>query len=154
MPRARKTMSGAPAQPLAQVPDQVFGQGVDLMQMQRAMPSPQVAGQTPPGMPPGAAVGHAPPPAVAAAQPGAAPSGDPHAALLAQAAGLRDHTGLLTAPTLRPNEPITAGLNRGPGPGPEALAASTGSPAGDMMRRLSASTGDPLFAALADRARA
>lgn len=28
----------------------------------------------------------------------------------------------IDAPTERPNEPVTAGLNAGPGPGPEALA--------------------------------
>lgn len=32
-----------------------------------------------------------------------------------------DDSPMLTAPTQRPDEPITAGLSVGPGPGPEAL---------------------------------
>ena len=34
----------------------------------------------------------------------------------------------LNAPTVRPNEPITAGAPVGPGPGPEALGLSMGEP--------------------------
>lgn len=34
----------------------------------------------------------------------------------------------LNAPTVRPNEPITAGAPVGPGPGPEALGLSEGEP--------------------------
>lgn len=38
----------------------------------------------------------------------------------------------LTEPSQRPQEPLTAGLPSGPGPGPEALGMSKASP--DMMR--------------------
>jgi hypothetical protein len=39
----------------------------------------------------------------------------------------------LAGPTRRPNEPVTAGLPSGPGPGPEALGAV---PQGEGIRRL------------------
>lgn len=180
MPRkARKTMSGANAQPLRPVPDQVYGKGQELLQMQRAMPMPQGAPSPAPASGPPAARTAAggpagpsqqsrptPPPAAPAAAPrgavsGATPAAAPQRraspqdfqALLAQAASIKDQTGLLTAPTLRDNEPVTAGLQRGPGPGVEALAAPAGSPAGEMLRRLSAATGDSKWAELAAKAR-
>lgn len=148
MPRKRRqTMSGAPAQPIGAIPGQIYGAGVDQMALQRAMPAPNLAGG-------GAApVAPAPPPASpAAAQavpgPGAAPNYDD---LLRNAASLREQTGLLPMPTNRPNEPITAGLTRGPGPGPEALGMRRSTPVGDAWRRISAATGDPYFAQLVDR---
>lgn len=136
MPRGpRKTITGAKAQPLVSTPEQAYGAGVDQMAMQRAMPLPQQ-----------------PQVAAAPAQTAAvAPRRDP-AALLAAAAAMKGNTGLLTAPSSRPNEPVTAGLSRGPGPGPQALGVDVGSPTGNLMRRLSAITGDPYAAQLADRA--
>lgn len=56
------------------------------------------------------------------------------------------------APTARPDEPVTHGLPMGPGGGPEVLGNLGGSQAGQWMRRLSMLTGNPYFAALADRA--
>lgn len=76
-----------------------------------------------------------------------------HEAALAAASQYADQTGILKGDTTRPNEPITAGLSRGPGPGPEALGLTNGSPTGDLFRRLSAATGDPFFADLAAKAR-
>ena len=141
MPRTARptTQRGAPAQPISATPGQVYGAGVEQMAMQRVMPAPNM--QSPAaGIPQGA------PPAPSAAGPV-----DP-ARVMALAAGLKEQTGLLTAPTQRPNEPITAGLSRGPGPGPEILAAPSGSPSGDILRRLSQSTGDPQWAELARKA--
>jgi hypothetical protein len=69
------------------------------------------------------------------------------------AQGLQGAAGLLTRPTGRPNEPITAGLSSGPGPGPEAMQVRMGSPVGEAWRKLSATTGDPFFAELARKAR-
>jgi hypothetical protein len=99
--------------------------------------------------------------------PGAAASPDPNvappnanpgpydmAAALQAAQQMRAETGMLTAPTNRPNEPITAGLQRGPGGGPELLGMQQGSPTGDMFRRMSQELGDPYFAELANRIRA
>jgi hypothetical protein len=142
MARKRKTMTGQAAQPIGAVAGQEYGAGIEQMAMQRAMPAPQVSG-------------------VAAGAPGApapAPGGTPPrinmAELMQRAQALQPETGLLTAPTNRPTEPVTAGLSRGPGPGPEALAVRRGSPAGEMLRKLSMETGDPMFARLADQAKA
>jgi hypothetical protein len=143
MPRARQrsTLSGAPAQPIAATAGQVYGAGVDQMAMQRNMPAPQTQGQRP--------AGTAPPDSPADV---AVPVD--RAAALAAAQSLRGQTGLLTSPTTRPNEPITAGLSRGPGPGPEAMVGRQGSPAGEMLRHLTQLTGNPYFAELADKAKA
>lgn len=148
MPRTAKrnrTMSGAPAQPIGAVPGQIYGAGVEQMELQRAMPAPNLA-QGPTATP--VAPSPAPAPVEAAAPP---PSFDQ---VLMQAQGLREQTGILGQPTARPQEPVTAGLSRGPGGGPEMLQMQRGTPAGDAMRRLSAATGDPFFAELAARGRA
>jgi len=148
MPRTAKrnqTMSGAPAQPISATPGQMYGAGVDQMELQRAMPAPNLA-QGPVAQP--VAPAPAPAPAQAAAPP---PSFDQ---VLAQAQGMRDQTGLLSLPTMRPDEPVTAGLSRGPGGGPEMLQMQRGTPAGDALRRLSNATGDPYFANLAARGNA
>lgn len=44
----------------------------------------------------------------------------------------------LSAPTQRPNEPVTAGLMSGPGPGPEAIPGSAPDPQGDLETYLRA----------------
>lgn len=148
MPRTAKrpkTMSGAPAQPIGAVAGQMYGAGEEQMQLQRAMPAPNLA-QTPVATP-------APGPAPAEAQQ-AAPAAPSLEQVLAQAQALRSQTGLLAQPTTRPEQPITAGLASGPGGGPELLGMQQGTPAGDALRRLSASTGDPFWAELASKGRA
>ena len=94
MPRDRQV----PQAPNAQA----YGQKGDQLAAQAAMPLPQTnAAPMPRGMPTERAIS---PDAVAAAQafdPGITPLG---------------------SPTSRPNEPITAGLSVGPGPGPEIFA--------------------------------
>jgi hypothetical protein len=60
--------------------------------------------------------------------------------------------GGLNAETARPNEPVTHGLSTGPGAGPEILGGPQ-SPAGDLMRRMSLETGNPMWAELAARTR-
>jgi len=142
MPRTRKTMSGQPAQKVGATAGQVYGAGVEQMALQKAMPAPQVAPV------------QAPRPA-APTQPGAPEQGPvDFGAVLAKAKEMQSQTGLLAAPTARPNEPITAGLVRGPGAGPEALMGRVGSPAGDLLRMLTLQTGDSYYAEMADRARA
>lgn len=49
------------------------------------------------------------------------------------------------APSERPGEPITAGVDRGPGPGSEALTARPGRPAGSPLIQAiaEAAAGDP-----------
>lgn len=139
MPRARKTLTGAPARPNVPVAGQTYGAGVDQQQLEESLPTPGRQNMSPA--------------AVAPAQQQVAPAAPyDHQAALAAAASLSDQTGLLKADTARPQEPITAGLSGGPGPGPEALGLTQGSPTGDLFRRLSAATGDPFFANLAAKA--
>lgn len=141
-------MSGAPAQPNTPVPGQQYGMGVQQMDMQRALPTPQNLQQTVPVTP---ATAQQQPTGVSNQAVGAQPV-DPHAAALAEASAMRQHTGILTRPTSNPNEPITAGLGVGPGPGPEVLGLRTRSATADTLERLSQVTGDPLFRDLARKA--
>lgn len=87
---------------------QPYGVAKQQAQVQAAMPT-----ATPPVQP-----GAAPPPGTQApgvGQPG--PPGMPPGSLSTPPGALGD----LHRPTDRPNEPVTAGLSGGPGPGPEAL---------------------------------
>jgi hypothetical protein len=66
--------------------------------------------------------------------------------------------GPLSGPTARPNEPVTAGLPIGAGPGPEAMPPSplTMAPEGgklsDTLTQIAQRTGSSAMAALAQRA--
>lgn len=84
-------------QPVKVAPGQQYGKGVAQREAQQAVP---MAGR--PAMPP------------------AAPAAPPRPPMPGMAPG--DVTPL-DAPTTRPNEPVTAGLSVGAGPGPEALGA-------------------------------
>lgn len=69
------------------------------------------------------------------------------AALLGQAP-----IGLLSG-TQRPDQPVTAGLDSGPGGGSELLGGMRAtSPMARTLRLLSERTGDPIFRNMADRA--
>lgn len=94
MPRKRKTTTGAPAQAVAVAPGGAYGTRQQSVASQQAVP---IAGASAAGTPvtPSAAD-------VALAHP--APTGIP-----------------LTAPSMRPGEPFTAGLDIGAGPGSESL---------------------------------
>lgn len=50
---------------------------------------------------------------------------------LPQTSGVMPQPAPLDAPTARPQEPLTAGIPSGPGPGPEALGLPIGDQAGD-----------------------
>lgn len=134
MPRQRKTMSGDPAQSQATgAPGVRYGEGKDLAEMRQAAPIPNArAAATPSAPAPG------PVPAEAAsAVPPQLPMPKP---------------GLLLAPSARPNEPVTTGLRRGPGAGPEVLSqAPLTSPTGQLLRDLARITGRQHFAELARR---
>lgn len=82
-----------------------YGEAGQLQAAQRAIPLPN-----------NQAVPAANPPQVPSAGPPALPGQTP-----------------FDAPTQRPNEPVTAGIPSGPGPGPEAL--STLAPANDNVRQ-------------------
>lgn len=140
MPRKRKTASGAPAATPVPPVDAPYGEGERAIESQRRTPIPDYSG------PAGATV-----PAGAGATPPApqSPADQLQAALMA-AKGMAPPTNLLTTPTQRPNEPVTAGLNLGAGPGPEVL--STGDRAVRTLRMLAEVTADPSFAQLAELA--
>ena len=91
-----------------------------------------------------AAVPMGPPPAAAA------PSGG-GAGLPPQAAPAGPSPGDLPFlhPTQRPNEPVTAGIPQGPGPGPEVLTMNQGNPNDPLMMAVAAldSLGDTADAA-------
>jgi len=84
-------------QPVRTPPSQTYGDATASQAAQRALPLPG----------PGASV----------PSPSAAGPGNTQAPPMA----LPGQLGPLNAPTQRPSEPITAGLNSGPGPGPEAV---------------------------------
>lgn len=141
MPRGqrRQTQAGAPAQGVRSTPGRRYGEGVTAARLHAV--APPVDAQA-------AAAAQrarvAPTQAPAAAPPGLPPD---LAALLANAP-----VGML-AGTVRPDEPVTAGLSQGPGPGPEVLmSGGAQTPLSRMLRELSRRSGDPEFAALADRA--
>lgn len=136
MPRKRQTMSGDDAQNIGSVPGQRYGEGVEQQAMQQAMPAPELAGA----------------PAAVPAAPGGdmqRPGADP--AMIQQF--LAQHKPSLLGQTGRPDEPVSAGLRGGPGPGPEALGMQVGmTPLARTLQRLSVDTGNPMFSRLAERA--
>lgn len=143
MPRKGKgskrqpTLSGAPAQAPVGPVDSTYGEGERAIESQRRTPLPNYSG-------PPAASGPA----------GAGPSTPPQQggleAAMAAAAGMAPPTNALTSPTMRPGEPVTAGLRLGAGPGPEVL--SSGDRAVRTLRMLADVTADAGFAHLAELA--
>lgn len=143
MPRARKTLSGAKAMGVVDVPGQMYGKGVEQQALQKAMPAPQA--QQPKAVPPQ--------PARQRQVPAAAPAPNAEASMANAMAALRGKIGFLANDTEVPDEPVTAGMRRGPGPGPEVLTGNVGSsPLGEFLRTISRASGDAYFASLADRA--
>lgn len=113
MPRAKKPATLAPAA----YPGQVYGQGVDAIQAQKAIPLPnEVANQAP--------------------QP-AAPSSTPMPEPLPPNYQPQQRTPL-DAPTGRPGEHVMSGAPMGPGPGSEAQIPAPGSANGDVLAQLQA----------------
>lgn len=94
---ARRTDGGA-AQVMSTVPDQPYGSVKQQLAEQRVAP---MAGKTP--MPPAAQAG---------GQQGQAPAGPPPY-----------RGGAFNAPSARPGEPVTTGVDIGPGAGTEALSS-------------------------------
>jgi hypothetical protein len=143
MPRRRKTMTGADAQSIGSVPGQRYGEGVAQQEMQRAMPAPDGMGSDAP-MPdvepavPSMDVGA---PQVSAADPGALQE------------FLGGHNPRLLSGSSRPDEPVTAGLMQGPGPGPAMTGiASMPTPVRRTLMNLAEQTGNPRWREIAQRA--
>ena len=116
----------APTQPVRVPTGQQYGQAQALTQAQQAAPLPQPAevpgAQLVPGTTtPVAAQGYTPP-----------------------------NLGLASTPTGRPNEPLTAGLDIGPGAGPNTGTQRFG--AGALLAALAQATGDIRLSEMADLA--
>jgi hypothetical protein len=148
MPRRRKTMTGQTAMPIKPVTGAGYGQGVAQSGLQRQMPAPQAAQTPTPPTPPQPRVA-LPPAAQLQAARAAPPQARPDLMQLAQQ--LRGQAGVLGAPSVRPQEPVTAGLPYGPGAGPQSLAQPYGNPIGDVLRRVARATGDPYLEELLSR---
>ncbi len=78
--------------------------------------------------------------------------GDPIANLMADTGTFDGTPTSLLAPTQRPDEPVTAGLTTGPGPGPEVLFGPS-TKASDTFAYLAEQTGDSYFLQLAELSR-
>ena len=137
MPRQRKTQSGDPALAVPSTPGVRYGEGQPLQDMARALPTPNARASAPQAS--GATPTPPPSDGVVTPSPGVAPVALPQ-------------PGLLLAPSARPAEPVTTGLNRGLGAGPEALGMNPiESPTGRFLRQLTQMTGRDQFAELARR---
>ena len=128
-----------------------YGENKRLNEASQAMDAamqgagPPVAGQqsSAPVMPPAPA-------------PPAQQGGVPPELLAAAAAGPSPQPGGLHGPSTDPNEPLTAGLPIGPGPGPEALAIGgrrRSNQLAETYEMLAQASGDPFYSQLARRAR-
>lgn len=148
MPRAKKTLAGGQGQASQVIKGQTYGEGVQQQALQATMPAPQAnTGVTVPRAQPSQeqpAVESAPDTA------GVQQQKPDLAALLQQLKGVG---GQLNAPDDQPDKPFNYGLEGGPG-------SNIGNPmkpyvnrTGQIMRELSARTGDPIFANLAAKGR-
>ena len=86
---------------------------------------------------PGGAPGPTPGPGAQQPMPGPAPG---------------DLNGLMGG-TMRADEPITSGIDSGPGPGSDALASSPRRRGGSVLIDIAEESGDPFLMELAERAR-
>lgn len=109
-------------QPVRTGTGMAYGQAQELQQSQQAAPLPQIE--------------------------------DPMAGMRAALQAAQQHPFQpvsLNAPSSRPNEPVTAGLASGPGPGPAALGTDTGLSA--LLERAAMESGNETIRAMLDQAR-
>jgi len=144
MPRAKKTSSGVPGQPVEAIRGQEYGKGVEQEALQRAMPAPKQ-------------------PNVAETMPTQSVAPEQNSPEEQQAAvrppmdlnALREQLngvgGLLRQPDERPDVPFTSTLSD-PGAAMRLGIAGPTNRTGEFMRELSRRTGDSMFADLAARA--
>lgn len=141
MPRARKTSSGAKAQPVQAITGQEYGRGVEQEKLQKAMPAPAEQQVTSLNQPQ----------TQTAESPDTSTPSRPAMDFAAMRSALEGTGGLLNRPDDRPDVPFTATLND-----PSARFRLGLTPpanrTGEFMRELSRRTGDNLFADLAAKA--
>lgn len=136
-------MSGAPAQAPAPVVDGTYGDGERALEAQRRMPTPDYSAQAGP-------VPGGPGPVSPGGGPGQALSPTDRMTQAMQLMARMSPPRSLEAPSERPDQPLTAGLNLGPGPGPEILRP--GDRATQSLRVLADFSDDPGLEELADLA--
>lgn len=149
MPRAKKTLAGGQGQASQVIKGQTYGEGVQQQALQAVMPAPQAnTGVTVPTTQPAA---QSAPQSTSMQDQGGVQAQKPDLASLLQT--LKGAGGQLTAPDDQPDQPFNYGLSGGPG-------SDIGNPmkpyvnrTGQIMRELSARTGDPIFANLAAKGR-
>lgn len=149
MPRAKKTLAGGQGQASQVIKGQTYGEGVQQQALQAVMPAPQAnMGVTVPSAQASAPSGSQSEPTQD--QGGTQAQKPDLAALIQQLKGVG---GQLNAPDDQPDRPFNTGL-------PGGVGNEIGNPmrpyvnrTAQIMRDLSARTGDPIFANLAARAR-
>ena len=149
MPRAKKTLAGGQGQASQVIKGQTYGEGVQQQALQATMPAPQV--NTGVRVPTAQASAPSAPPSEPAQDQGGTQTQKPDlAALLQQLKGVG---GQLNAPDDQPNKPFNIGLPGGPGNDMGNPVKPYVNRMGQIMRDLSARTGDPIFANLAAKGR-
>lgn len=129
--------------PIEAAPDQTYGVGQDQLAQQAAIPLPNNRAPSPAAAPPEAPA------------PGQTPPADPLARAVESAGAMPFHPVGLAGPSAFPDEPLTAGLGIGHGPGPEALPPMPHARnyTADVLATLAEVRQSPQLAALADRLR-
>lgn len=124
-----------------------YGEAGALQAAQAATP----IAAAPSGPPPGPSGPPQPPGAGPGVPGGTNPPPGGLASILAAAQAMRPPSGPgLSAPTMRPSEPVTAGLPSGPGPGPEILGiGGPPSPLAQTLQAAAQATGSGLLSNLA-----
>lgn len=143
MPRAKKTMSGAPGQGVQAIQGQTYGEGVAQERLQQAMPAPNV---------------RAPQPAPQQTQTSPAPMNAGPAQVQRPRMSIEEVQkmvsglgGTLNAPDDRPSAPFTTGLQSGPSPSISLPTSSRQFKTLETFRQLTVATGDPIFSELASK---
>ena len=149
MPRAKKTLAGGQGQASQVIKGQTYGEGVQQQALQATMPAPQAnTGVRVPTAQPSAS---STPQSEPMQDQGGTQAQKPDLAALLQQ--LKGAGGQLTAPDDQPDVPFNYGMSGGPGPDIGNPMKPYVNRTGQIMRELSARTGDPIFANLAARGR-
>lgn len=146
MPRAKKTMSGAPGQGVQAIQGQTYGEGVAQERLQKAMPAPNIS-ET-----------RATPQTISTPETTSATTSSRSPQQQRPRMGIEDIQklvaglgGTLTAPDDRPNVPFTTGLQNGPSPSISLPTSTRNFKTVETFRQLTVSTGDPIFSELASK---
>lgn len=148
MPRTAKRNPAAPSSMPATSPGQDYGVAGEQRAAMAQMPLAEAAGTQVP-------MNQAQPPSPLPAVQAEAPAVDPET--LALMMDPPPEGGALALDSAFPDEPLTAGMSIGEGPGPEAVAllgnqSRRAGPVAATLAAIAQATGDPALRQLADRA--